>query len=75
MKQNPKVGIRRKSGWLESPTKPEGVEATEIIHKLASFWRWCDHRSRGRYMALDGGPRCLLCGKKAGDTKGKRNED
>ena len=58
-------------GWLESVEKPEGVDATLIKKgEYRQFWRWCDHRSSGRFQALDGEPRCGLCGKKPTGTEG-----
>ena len=63
--------IRRRTGWLESVEKPEGVDATLIKKgEYNQFWRWCDHRSSRRFQALDGEPRCGLCGKKPTGTEG-----
>ena len=77
MTQKPRFGIRQKSGWMEAPTKPEGVEATEINDSRGRCWRWCDHLSRMHYFALDGESRCLLCGQKTvgpdGEPTGEEN--
>ena len=66
--------IRRRRGWLESLTKPEGMEATLITRGIISVWRWCDHQqSSGRFMGLDGEPRCGLCGRKCSERQARHD--